>query len=295
MPYYIQLGLIFNLGVLLQAFFMIRYKLNSKNKLFEFSACLVLALISSFYLNNKIKLPDSLYFSILFFSFVFSILFGHYFKKDILPDITEHTILYFTIIFWYIFFPGLKSLLFSLDLMPSLDSLLLFPILIGSLGVLFISFSNVKLNIFWKLFFYIWFLSIIICLNILCFLSKNISFFFNKEAIITLSPLEILFSGMVFFYLIVNVLYIYELIPIPAKHQSFNERIKEWKKYINMLTNKYSDNQLKPVHSLLTILFLGGFFVSNYFLQFAPAYLIINIAIISYPLTRYFLARHNKK
>jgi signal transduction histidine kinase len=209
-----------------------------------------------------------------FFFIIFSISFGAISQKEILPEINEQTIISFTLVFWYIYI---------LYFHPSLSGFWTWLALIPSSGVLIICFINARLGFFWKLFFYTWFLLIIVFLSIFYFSFGNLSFFFNQENIKTLSPLDVFSTGMAFLYLVANIWYIFELIPISGKYQTIGDRIREWKEYTKLLTGKYSDYQLRPVHTGLIITFQGGILFLNYFLKFLPDDLITSISILLIP------------
>jgi len=264
------LSLFFGFGIFIEAYLLTRQKLTFRKFLGKYIPCLIITLFLFIYM--LIRSDTGSFYGAAFLSFIiFSILFSIVAEEEILPEISEQTILSFTLVFWYICFThfsvGFSHLWVKIALIPSIATLI-------------ISFINRKLGFFWKLFFYNWFLLLIIFFGIFYFSFGNLSFFFIKENIKNLSVIGVMATGMAFLYLIANSFYFFELFPIPGKHQSFRERIEMWKEHTRLLTSKYTDYQLKPAYSFLLILFQGGILVLNYFFKFVSEDLIISIAIL---------------
>jgi hypothetical protein len=264
------LSLFFGLGVVSQAYLLVRHQISFKSFLKRVLGCFLLSFFICLRVFLEIEVKQ-IYISVFTFFLIFSILFGVFSKNEILPEISEQTLLSFTLVFWYIFFTHFHRInyLFWLALLPSL-------------GVLIISFVSAKLGFVWKLFFYTWFLLMIVFSNIFYFSFGNLSFFFNPEKIKKLSPIDVFLTGMVFLYLVSHVWYILELVPYRHR-RSRKEMIAEWKEHAQLLIGKYSDFQLLPIHSFFIILFGGGILLLNYFLKILPDDLIISLSILIIP------------
>ena len=279
------LSLFFGLGVVLQAYFLVSHKVNLKSFGLLVLACSGMSFLFSLRVFLKtLKAPEDIYFAIFLFFILFSIFFAIISKKEILPEISEKTILCFTLVFWYIFLNYFR---------PTITDFWFWLALIPSLGTVIISFVDIKLGFFWKLFFYTWFLLMVIFFNIFYFSFGNLSFFFDPKGIKPFSPFEILTTGMAFLYLVSHIWYVIELLPL--KGSTFKETIQEWKEQAQLLTGKYSDAQLTPLHAFFIIFFIGGVLSLNYFFKITSDDLVISLSVLVIPQLISYRGRRKKK
>lgn len=281
---YLNVVILFSLGVILQAIILTIGKIDIDNLI---KICLIL--VGSFVLSFLITIEYENSFNNVtlyaFFIFIFSFLFAIYLKEAILPEINELTILSYSLIFWYIF-------LTHFDFKPTIGVVLA---LMATVGTFIIAFINFKLHLFWKLFFYIWFLIIDVFLIFSQFSFGNLALLlYQNNSVTELGGLDSLLMGMSFQLLVAFSVYIFELIPVPRRGQLLENRIKEVEQHITLLTSKYSDVQLNPIIALLIIAFQISVFVLNYYFKLLPDYILINFSIISTPqVSSFFLNRSN--
>ncbi|MFH0875659.1 MAG: hypothetical protein V1859_07005 [archaeon] len=262
----LALSLVFGAGILTQAVVLLGKKILKDYKMLLFGLAISLVGLTP----GKHESNYNLYMHILFCFLYFAFLFSIYFKKEILPVIDERTLLLFNII--------LINLVATYLMIWR--NFILLAITLPTLAVLYITFSVNKLNFASKLLLYIWFLIMNISLIIFKFSFGAMSFFFNEAEITSYSPIDIFLTGMVFLFLVSNAVYIFELIPIPGKHQSFSDRIKQLKEHICVLVSKYSDEQIKPWFGLFLIVILGGGFYLNFIFHIIPNEILMNFLIV---------------
>jgi len=277
----LQLTLWFGLGVIVQAIFLIYDRLNSKN-LRNFFLCLLFSVIFGFIPRKGEGIVNyDVVFHIFIWFIFFLISFAAVFRKEILPEINKTVILSFTLIFWYIFLVYFYS-------NTIYKNFLTLIVLIPTIATLISVFTNLKLSFFWRLFFYVWFLILLISLLLSQLSLETFSSFFKKDGIVSLTFIDALVTGMVFLYLCVNSLYVINVFfTYKDEEAPPGERLKAWREHIRMLVDKYIDYQPHPILSLLIILLLGGIFAANYYNKFISDFLLINILILIVPFLSY--------
>lgn len=209
----LNLILYFGLGVIAQAVFLIRNDWNWGKLL----ACLGIGVFGM--LPGKHESNYEPIFHILMSLSFFAFMFALFFKEDILPVINEKTLLSYSLTFWYAYL--------AIFYKPTLfHNILLFLFLIPTGATLCIALIKYKLNFFWKLFFYSWFLIIVVSIGLFQFSYHHLTIFFVSSRLPWVGTVDCMLTGMAFLYLVVNATYIFELIPIPGKNQSWKAGCK---------------------------------------------------------------------
>ena len=278
-----QFILIFVAGIIFEALLLTGR--TAQYKKLALITSLLLGLVVILFLIDAIqgRLVDWPHYARLF-SLLFPIAFAYSFKKEILPVINEQIVLSLTVEFWFTFLGFFYS-----DV--TYKNLLAILAIIPTIGALIIAFTNIHIKFWGRIFFYSWFLAIIVFLIIFQFSSGILSFLFSSlvdgqlpmTQLANLAPFNIFTHGMTFLYLAANAWYLYELIPIPGKSQSIQDRIRQWQAHLKLLSGKYSNYQLKSIHSLLIILIQGGSLILNYYFKLIPNSLFINTWILVAP------------
>ena len=148
-----------------------------------------------------------------------------------------------------------------------------------SAATLFIAVARPKLTFVGKLCLYTWFLSIVVSIGLLQFPFQHLAIFLSPQASPRLTPLDCIVAGMAFLYLAVNIAYLYELIPIPGKNQSWTDRMQEWHALTDLMTQRFED---EPMHrrGLLLLAGQGVALLVIYFFHCVPAGLTINLFVV---------------
>lgn len=274
MNYLVVLGWYFFIGVLIQA--TVIYLTRSKKPPWEW---LVFSIILSFsaLLPDKDESVYKLFRHIMLMGYLLSffVSFSLIIEK-LIPKINEKTVLEYNIVLIYVIFSYFANSEFFL--------LILGLIALPTFLTFFNSFNKRSLNKFWQTAIYIWFLTISFVILALQ-LNFNIIFslFSGNVFAYRVSIFIALIYGMAVMSLAQNGMAILYLIPIPGKRQTFKERLKEVKEYIKDICHVYQDDQLKRNAGLLIIVLQGGILALNYFFNFLPHFLMINLSLIISP------------
>ena len=263
---HLVLVLWFALGVLLQALVLIRGDWNWG----RLALCVVVAAFGIF--PGKHENEYRPFVHILFALGIFAFMFALRFKDDLLPVISEKVLLSYSLIFWFAFFSFFYK-------ETAWDNALATLLLVPSAAVVFIAFRRPTLSFAWKLCLYSWFLCVVVALGLFQFPFQNLAIFLSPERSPWLNPLDCIVAGMAFLYLAVNMAYLFELVPIPGKNQSWADRMEEWHKLTGLMTERFEE---EPMHQL-GLLVLGGQAVALvviYFSHWVPAALAINVFVV---------------
>ena len=84
----------------------------------------------------------------------------------------------------------------------------------------------------------------------------------------------------VLFLLLAYSSYIWSLVPIPGKHETFREKWLKVQIFIRELDRAYDNTQLRRHQSLLIILIEGGLLWLNHTFQIVSPIIAINISLI---------------
>jgi hypothetical protein len=256
----------FGLGVALQALLLIRGDWNWGSLAF----CV---LIGSFGMAaGKHEYEYRPFLHILISLGIFAFMFAIRFKNDLLPVVSEKVLLSYSLILWFAFFSYLYK-------GAAWQNVLAAILLVPSAATVFIAFKRPKLNFVWKLCLYTWFLCIVVSLGLFQFPFQHLSIFLSPEKSPWLNPLDCIVAGMALLYLAVNMAYLFELVPIPGRHQSWADRMVEWHKLTGLMTERLEE---EPMHRI-GLLILGGqgaALAAIYFFHWVPAALAINVFVV---------------
>lgn len=217
---------------------------------------------------------DRLDLAYLGFSFcLFAFLLAWSYQEDILPFISENALLSYTVIFWY----GFAS---SFDESTRSHTMLMALFALPSCAAVYTAFVEVRNGFWWKLLLYVWFLTIVITLQVQFFPFWNLAIFNEAVDVSWHAPLECILAGMAALYLVVNATWLFLLIPIPGRSQSFRDRMREWRMLTNLMTGRVADQQATYTEAMLTVIVIGGLLLLNHRFAWLPPPMAISIAIL---------------
>jgi hypothetical protein len=266
MSEHLVLVLWFGSGIALQALFLIRGDWNWG----KLALCVAFGALGM--VPGKHEHEYQPFLHVLFSMGLFAFMFALSFKNDLLPVISEKVLLSYSLIFWFAFFSYFyKGTAWS----NALAALLLLP----TAATVFIAVQRPVLSFVWKLSLYTWFLCVVVSLGLFQFPFQHLSIFLSPQKSPWLNPLDCIVAGMAFLYLAVNMAYLFELIPIPGKNQSWAERMEEWHKLTGLMTQRFED---EPLHRLGMLLIVGQgvALLVIYFLHWVSAALAINFFVV---------------
>lgn len=205
------------------------------------------------YANKDFILEQVLLTGFLAFAFGSTLLL----YKNILPKIREHALLFLTLVFVYCF---IKYALFLNTAMPYVFLIALIP----SVSIIYLAFVNKQLHMYFKLFFYMWFILLNLFFIVFYLFSKEISLLDYSKLNFS-SPIDAFLTGFTVFTLMANICFIYLFVLPGGKHTSWEMRKKIWKEYTNVLISKHENDQLHYYQTILILLIAGGGLVLNYY------------------------------
>lgn len=203
----------------------------------------------------------------------FSVIFAVTFKKDILPLISEGVLLSYTLVFWFAF---LTSFYTGTPLHMALLLLLLVPTALA----LFVAVRKTRLGFVFKLALYTWFLVIIVSLGLFQFPYNQLKLFLEDHQVPWVTPFESVTAGMAFMFLLANATYIFYLIPIPGRNQSWAERMRDWHAFTDLMTQRFADARVTLVQATVVLGLEGSALLLLASYRWLPPALVINVAIV---------------
>ena len=256
----------FGVGVALQVFLLLRGDWDWG----RLGLCVAVGALGMFPGRNEHNYQP--FFHILMSLGFFAFMFAMRFKDVLLPVISEKVLLSYSIIFWFAFFSYFYK-------GTAWDYALAALVLVPSAFTVSIAFKRPKLSFMWKLGLYTWFLCVVVSLGLLQVPFRLLSIFLSPENSPWLSPLDCVVAGMAFLYLAVNIAYLYELIPIPERNQSWANRMKEWHQLTSLMTDRFEDEQIHRLGMLL-IAGQGAVLLAIYFFHWVSSALAINFLVV---------------
>lgn len=260
----------FGAGVALQALLLMRGDWNWG----KLGACVAMAFVGLAPAKHE-SVYQPLFHVLMVFS-IFSVMFAFLFKEDILPVISEAVLLWYTLLFWYAFisyFPYFND-------GTLLHTALLLVLFVPTAATLVIAFQKTQLGFVLKLGLYTWFLVTIVCLGLLLFPFSQLKLFFHDRQVPWVTPFESVTAGMAFLFLLANAAYVWYLIPIPGKGQSFADRMREWDEFTDLCTERFQDSQVTLVQAAIVLGVGGTALVLNGIYRWLPPFLVINVAVV---------------
>ena len=257
----------FGLGVALQAILLIRGDWNWR----KLAGCLAFGMLGMLPGRHE-RVYEPLFHVLMVFSF-FSVIFAFMFREDILPLISEAVLLSYTLAFWFAFFVYFYS-------RTPLHMALLLLLLVPTAATVFVAFRKTQLGFVFKLALYTWFLLIIVCLGLFQFPYSQLILFSADHQVPWVTPVESATAGMAFLFLLANATYVFYLIPIPGRNESWEERIKNWHAFTDLLTQRFADARVTLLQAVTVLGVEGTVLLLNAIYRWFPPGFVINVAIV---------------
>jgi len=196
------------------------------------------------------------------------------YQDEILPPVGDKLLLAFTLIFWFGFVTEFYH-------GTQLQQVLMFAALLPTTGTIYVAALRPALGFWGKLALYTWYLVIVVFLGWLLFPFGNLSIFAGSATLGWLGPIDAFATGMASLYLLANAYYLFALLPIPGRSQSFSDRMKEWHELTDLMTQRCSDQDGPADGRAFAIIgVLGPLLLLNYVFGLLPNSLVISCAII---------------
>lgn len=199
-------------------------------------------------------------------------------KDTVLSIINERVLLQLSVLYVYVTVVHYSNTIFW--------NLWLVVVCIPLIIAIYLAFKTLYLSDTAKLLSYIWFL----ILNVLLILA----FFPNGnplrigEFIVNTHEYTALITGTTFFYLVSNISFLYMLIPFKGKHQSWEERMREWHELTHVMKTKHDELQTHHYMTVGILVIQGGVLAGNYFFNIVSHIDMITIVLFSSQLLSMF-------
>jgi hypothetical protein len=252
----------FGIGLLVQALYKLVPVLDARGMKKLFGIIFISFLIT---VGGVLKGGFNATFEEAFLSFciIFSGLLFFAFRNKILPKINELVLLSWNIGICYIL---LKNFGFFHPL-----------ILIFSLPTIFsfsIIFLNVKLNRFFQIGLYIWFMIMSIIVTFVYFPWSTIRTGFQTHHF---SSWEMFFLGMTMYYVINYYLCLIAFVPFPQKRDKPGDALKRVREHVDIVENRYDEKQFHPAISFLIAAILVSILLINFVSPFVSEVILLGI------------------
>lgn len=270
------LSLCFGSGIILQILLFVNYdwSLEKAKRLLKSAGIGLLGILPG---KHESHYVHNIYFHVCFCFVIFAVSVIAFYKKEILPAVTECSLLSYSLIFWFdflrIFNPesGFDRTIFLVALIPSLFTLVVaFTVRTWSFKV--------------NLFCYVWFLFLIFGIYVIQVSFGELAFIFNPENVKPTYLPHLFLTGMSFTYLTASCFYLYILVPIQGKNQTREQRMKIWRADAQMMAGRFVDYRMTALQALFILLLQGGIYASDLAYGWMPAPLLVNLSVILLPL-----------
>ena len=205
----------------------------------------------------------------------FAIVYAFCFKKKILERINKEILMVWTLVGLYI--------VLRIPLVISYPPVFV-PLLVLGLLPIMNAFAGFDARFGWKVYFYIWFLCVLVGIAASKFAFSTMANVFGfGHGTEQIAALQMFVIGMSFLYLVVNLWYVVELIPLPGKHQSFSERLEQVQEDLEILADDYDDEQVRWWKTALLLAVTVSVLAANHFMNFVSDETLIPILIVILP------------
>jgi hypothetical protein len=259
-------------GILAQAIFLLLGQFERKDALKLLGCCAgsLLGLMPGKH-ETHYEVNDHLFLIACVFAFGYAFCF----KEKILERINKEILMVWTLVGLYI---AMQTPLITAH--P--------PVLVSLLVLSFIPIVNAFIGFDqsygWKVYFYIWFLCVLVGIAASKFAFSTVANVFDfSHRTEEIHSLTMFLIGMSFLYLVVNFWYVIELIPLPGKHQSFSERLKQVKEDMDILAGDYDAEQVRWWKTILLLVISAFLLAVNYFRHVVDDETLIPILIAALP------------
>ena len=205
----------------------------------------------------------------------FAIAYAWCFKEKILERINKEILMVWTLAGLYVVFRS--------PLVISHPPVFI-PLLVLGLLPIINAFAGFDAAYGWKVYFYIWFLCVLVGIAASKFAFSTVANVFDFSHVTAeITALQMLVIGMSFLYLVVNLWYVVELIPLPGKHQSFSERLEQVEQDMEILADEYDAEQVSWWKTVLLLVISVSALAANYFMNFVSDETLIPLLIVILP------------
>ena len=234
------LSLCFGAGIILQSILFIS-RAWTIEKFQKILTHMGMSLIGMFPGKHERDYFADIYFHVSFCFVIFAAFILGTFKKEILPRVSESSLLSYSLIFWLL-------ILNRFDPNSTFDKTIVLLAALPTLCTLFIAFTLYHWSFKVNLSCYIWFLILVLAIYVLQISFGELGFLFGHRS--DQSDLaQILLTGMSFTYLTASVFYLYILIPLQGKNKTEEERMEIWWEDARLMASRFVGYRMTPIQA----------------------------------------------
>jgi len=271
MGYTLTTIFVFYAGILSEAVFLLWAKFE-RSDIWKFICCLAVAMIALAPGKNEVFYDPFWHFFLVALFFV--IAYAFVFKTKILERIDGELLILWDLVLGYLIIERFGW-----------TNIVILLILALSTGLVILNgFIRLDKKFAWRAFFYVLFLCIIVTISACLFQFDRLSLFFDYGNGQVVLFMDMFFTGMAFLYMIANIWYLLELLPLPGKYQNFQQRMTQVKDDIAILASEYDSDNVRKTRVALTIIFTVILFSINYHYHLINDTFLISIIISSMPI-----------
>lgn len=194
----------------------------------KFSLSVAIGLIGL--LPNEDEQGYLLYMHLFISSVIFAGAFIWLFKERLRPAVNAYTVILWSILFVYLVYQkiGISPVAIVLFGIPS--------------AITFLNgFIDLDKGLPMKVFFYVWFLVITLGVMMLTYTFSNLDLFwlYSFTDTSTLTVVGMLVSGIAFFHIMTNLLFLLRLVPLQKEHETFRQALERSKEHARFLASGY--------------------------------------------------------
>lgn len=193
-----------------------------------------------------------------------------FYVQDLMSKITEEYIFVIIILFMYLIFAN-----------PFFDHIYYLPLYLFFLYLIVILVRKNKLHTYQKVFFYVMYLVFLWLIAYLQF-PDVFRMLFDSNFRADIFWYDVIVRGMVFSIIVVNLFFLYNLLPIPQKHETSQDAKIRVRQHIDIVTNKFRQDQMNPFGGLIMWMLIVIVLVVNNIYTLMPDILLINIILFVY-------------
>lgn len=260
----LQLVGVFYLGVIAQAAFLVIGRVPVQ-ELKYFPLCFAWALLGL--LPGKHEHNYDVYIHFFFTAGVFAIAFAWTYRKYLLDPINREVLLAWNLIFLYA------------AMRTHAHPYFVYAATVIAL-VLFVNlFFPFDLRKHMQTAMYAYFLCIVAGTAFLYLSLSHITFFFNHGAGELPDAASVFFAGASLLYITVNMWYVYELNPIPGKHESLEHRMQAVREDAAMMEQAYDESFQPLSYELFATAAIAALLAGNFLGNFLGDSIVIPLAV----------------
>jgi hypothetical protein len=276
----IRLSLVFGAGVVAQSLVFVLG--SGQTRLVGLGAAAFIGLFGMLPGKHENVYEPHFHLALCFILYAFAV-FAQ-FKKEIMARVSQSNLLVNSLTLWFLCasFLGGESrvLMMSLAALPTL-------------GTLIVAFTIREWSFPVKLACYVWFL--LLTIANCCFQVRfgNLAFLF-LDSFAPPNPIDLFMTGMAFTVMAASLFYVYLLIPLQRKNETWEARTARWREDAHAMAGCFADYRLTAPEAMQIIVVQGSIYALNHWARWMLPGVMMNVSMVVLPLGFQLLFRRRQ-